>query len=100
MTWKTIDSAPVGKEILVYYKNGCGKGRRIKAKYITKFTEESSDDPDYHEHDEYDEASDTFYMLEGWYELIDNWDDFSFVAIHNTPTHWHEMPELPTELST
>lgn len=46
---------------------------------------------------EYDEATDEYYLLEGWYEVIKNWDDFTSIAIQDTVTHWKPLPELPKE---
>ena len=94
MEWKTIESAPKGKQVLVFYKNQLGNGRTVKAYYIERFTEESSDDS---ENDEYSEADDTYSTLPGWYKLIDNWDDYTAVAIHHDPSHWMPLPTPPTE---
>ena len=46
---------------------------------------------------EYDEATDEFYLLEGWYEVIKNWDDFTSIAIQDRVTHWKPLPEFPEE---
>jgi hypothetical protein len=47
--------------------------------------------------DEYDEATDTYYLKEGWLELIENWDEFSSVYFdsRNIVTGW--MPAPPFE---
>jgi len=97
MEWLPIESAPKGKPILVHYLNSCGNGRTVKAFYIERFTEEASSDS---ENDEYNEADDTYYTLPGWYEMIDNWEDYSSVAIHSDPTHWMPLPAPPAERST
>ena len=44
---------------------------------------------------EYNEENDEFYISEGWYEIINNWDDYGFVAISDTVTHWMPLPEPP-----
>ena len=44
---------------------------------------------------EYSEEDDEFYLREGWYEVIKNWDDFDSVPVENFVTHWMPMPELP-----
>ena len=44
---------------------------------------------------EYNEENDEFYISEGWYEVIKNWDDYGFVAIDDTVTHWMPLPEPP-----
>lgn len=46
---------------------------------------------------EYDEETDEYYMPEGWWEVIKNWDDYSFVAIADFVTHWMPLPEPPKE---
>lgn len=47
--------------------------------------------------EEYDEEQDEYFYREGWYELLDHWDDFTDIAIPNTVrvTHWMPMPEPP-----
>lgn len=44
---------------------------------------------------EYNEEDDEYYISEGWYEVIKNWDDYGFVAISDTVTHWMPLPEPP-----
>ena len=44
---------------------------------------------------EYNEENDEFYIAEGWYEVIKNWDDYGFVAIYDFVTHWMPLPEAP-----
>jgi Protein of unknown function (DUF551). len=44
---------------------------------------------------EYDEESDEYYLLEGWYESIKNGDDFSSVVISDFVTHWMPLPSPP-----
>jgi len=45
---------------------------------------------------EYDETTDTYYWAAGWYECIDNWDDYSHVAVsEGAVTHWMQMPDAP-----
>ena len=46
---------------------------------------------------EYNEENDEFYIAEGWYEVIKNWDDYGFVAIGDFVTHWMPLPEFPEE---
>lgn len=44
---------------------------------------------------EYDEETDEFYLLEGFYERIKNWDEYSSVVISDSVTHWMPMMQLP-----
>ena len=46
---------------------------------------------------EYDEDTDEYYMPEGWWEVIKNWDDYSCVAIADFVTHWMPLPQPPKE---
>lgn len=46
---------------------------------------------------EYDEETDEYYMPEGWWEVIKNWDDYSCVAIGDFVTHWMPLPQPPEE---
>ena len=44
---------------------------------------------------EYCEEDDEYYLLEGWYEVIKNWDDFDSIVIDDFVTHWMPLPEPP-----
>jgi hypothetical protein len=44
---------------------------------------------------EYNEEDDEYYLKEGWYEVIKNWDDYNSIVIYDTVTHWMPMPEPP-----
>ena len=46
---------------------------------------------------EYSEENDVYYLAEGWYEVIKNWDDFGSIDIYDAVTHWAKLPELPKE---
>lgn len=84
-----------GKTVLATYQNRLGKLRRIRAQYIGPKTREHY--TDYDELDgEYDETTDTYYWAAGWYECIDNWDDYSHVSVsEGNVTHWMPMPDAP-----
>ncbi len=46
------------------------------------------------ERDEYREEDDQFYVLEGWYEYIHNWGDYSAVRItEDKVVAWCELPK-------
>ena len=46
---------------------------------------------------EYDEETDEYYLKEGWYEVIRNWDEYGSVVIGDFVTHWMPLPEQPKE---
>ena len=86
------------KTVLVYYLNRNGLPRRVRACWIAAKTQESSADS---EIGEYDALSDTHFDPEGWYERIDNWDDYSSVVIHEgVPTCWMDLPPPPAQEET
>ena len=45
--------------------------------------------------DEYREEDDEYYILEGWYERIHNWDTYGAVKIDDLALAWRELPKLP-----
>lgn len=47
---------------------------------------------------EYREEDDEYYLLEGWYEVIKNWDDYNSIVIGDFVTHWMPLPEPPKEV--
>ena len=77
-----------------YISNQCGKRRRVRAVYIRQYEEEAGDDDELCV--EYCEEQDEWYLKEGWYELIDNWYDYSSVAIvEGVVDYWMPMPPAP-----
>ena len=42
---------------------------------------------------EYNEDEDEYYVLEGWYERVHNWDEYSFVGIEDDVIAWMPLPE-------
>jgi hypothetical protein len=86
-----------GRMVLAHYINRSGMKRTIRAQHIEAFTVEAEDfaDPD-NECVEYSEQDDCYYLLPGWYECIDNWDEYYRVAVNEgVPTHWQSMPSAP-----
>jgi hypothetical protein len=100
VAWISVtDALPKsGVTVLACYRNRLGKLRRIRAHWIAAKTAEANSE-DWDQCSEYDEATDTYYVTEGWYECIDNWGDYSAVAVsEGDVTHWMPLPEAPQEV--
>ena len=82
--WQTIESAPMtGRKVILFYFNRNSKPRTVMARWLTDEQAAESD-------------SDGVGLEGGWYECIDNWDDYTEVAIHEgEPTHWMPLPAPP-----
>ena len=81
-------------KVIATYVNSLGNRRTIMAKWVPGKTEEAHSLDD--EFGEYDEATDATYAPEGWYEVINNLDDCTFVAVsEGVITHWMPLPEAP-----
>ena len=94
--WRDIASAPSAKPVLVAYKNRCDKWRVVKAVRYEQYQNEQPADDDEGECGEYCEEKDAYFVRAGWYELIDNWDDFGFVSIYEgEPVAWQHLPAAP-----
>ena len=96
LTWRPASDKPEhGKTVLATYLNQCGKRRRVRAFYIGQYEEEEGSEDD-ELCVEYCEEKDEWYLKEGWYELIDNWDTYSSVAIvEGVVDYWMPMPPAP-----
>lgn len=67
-----------------------------EAFYTRKFSisdVSSEDDTAY----DYNEEDDEYYLKEGWYECVHNWDEYSSISIEDFVTHWMPLPEAPKE---
>jgi len=97
MKWISVkDELPKhGKKVIATYRNSHNKSRQIMAERFDKFKEESNGEED--QYDEYDEKTDAYYIVSGWYECIENWDDFTSVRVNEGEiTRWMPLPEPPT----
>jgi len=86
-----------GTPVLAFYENRLGKGRRICAEYIAPKSRvaDQLSDPDV-ETVEYDEEVGEYYWLPGWYERIDNWEEYSHLAVtEGDISHWMPLPTPP-----
>lgn len=94
--WLPMDNAPKdGTAVLIHYLNRGSKGRIIKAMYAAKYAVEANDEDEL-DH-EYCEEKDQYYAPEGWYEIVDNWDDFSYIKLEpcHVPNAWQPLPKGP-----
>ena len=97
VAWTSVkDAMPKsGATVLVCYRNSHGNLRRIRAKWTAAKTVESNTELEW---GEYDEATDAYWTPEGWYECIDNWDEFSSIAVgEGEVTHWMPLPLAPDD---
>ena len=65
---------------------------RIRATYAAPKTLEQADEAD---GGEYDEATDTYWCAEGWYEN-NEYDEINWMVL-DPVTHWMPLPDPPTE---
>jgi|GEM_PF-2055976 len=82
-----------GQIVLALQKWGhSGKLGIIRAAWVAAKTEESSPESDI---GEYDEATDTYYDPEGWYEQISHWDEISAAGVSGaTIVAWMPLPDV------
>ena len=93
--WTPVfESRPAsGQIVLAFYLDAWGKGRIIRAKWCLPKMHESGSDSDIAE---YDEETDKFWDPEGWYECMDNWDQFRTIMVHEGEvSYWMTMPAPP-----
>ena len=95
LTWRPASELPEEDQIVIAtYLNSYGKRRRVRAVYIRQYEEEAGEDDELYV--EYCEEQDEWYFKEGWYELIDNWPDYSSVVIvEGVVDYWMPMPPAP-----
>jgi hypothetical protein len=85
-----------GVTVLACYRNALGNVRRIRAQWVAARSQEAGLNDDNNEFDEYDEETDTYFVPEGWHECMDNWDDYTSVAVHQgVVSHWMPLPAPP-----
>lgn len=84
--WQPIETAPKdGRKVILFYLNRNKLPRTVMATWLTDERAAETD-------------ADGVGLEAGWYECIDNWDDYSQVAIHEgEPTHWMPLPAPPSE---
>lgn len=80
-------------KVLAFYRNSLGKSCIVVAQWVPANTCQNSCDEDFAQ---YNEEFDDYFWPEGWYENIDNWDDFTAMQIYEgVVTHWMPLPVGP-----
>jgi hypothetical protein len=84
--WQPIETAPkTGIKVILFYLNRNNLARTVMARWLT---DEQAAETD----------ADDVGLEGGWYECIDNWNDYTEVAIHEgEPSHWMPLPPPPIE---
>jgi hypothetical protein len=89
-----------GQKVIAYYLNALGNRRTILAEWVPAKSR-TDDCLVQDDSTEYDEETDEYYWPEGWYESIENWDDYGAVFVNEgVITHWQPLPAgpaLPTQ---
>ena len=82
--WQPIETAPkTGRKVILFYLNPSARARTVMARWLT---DEQAAETD----------ADGVGLEGGWYECIDNWDDYTQVAIHQgEPAYWMPLPAAP-----
>jgi len=98
ITWRTASEKPErGETVLATYLDSYGKRKRVRAVYIRQYEEEAGED--YELCVEYREEQDEWYLKEGWYELIDNWNTYFIVGnVEGVVDYWLPIPPVPDTL--
>ena len=96
--WISVNDQLPESACLAFYNCGYRGHQIVVAKYIKRYSEEANFDfgGDGEGISEYSEDKDCYYYVEGWWELIQNWDEYGFVQIHEgLVTHWMPLPSPP-----
>lgn len=89
-TWiKIEDQLPEGNTPVLAFDGE----RVIRACWTPKFTDDNpNNEGDFYD---YREEDDTYWVPEGWYELMIHWVDYYSVAVQSNVTHWMPLPDKP-----
>jgi hypothetical protein len=94
-------SPPAGLKVLATYLNRFGNRRVMMAKRVPAKFEECNCEDRGCEFDrccgEYDEDKDCYYVRAGWYEVVENSDEFDFVPIDGEVDGWKFVPVFSLE---
>jgi hypothetical protein len=95
--WISIDSKMPehSKSVLACYLVG-KTWRTVIAFYVGQFEMEAGSDDEWFD---YNEEKDEYYLKDGWYEVIRNWEDFKSITIHEgIVRYWQPLPEAPEQV--
>jgi len=82
-----------GKYVLAVFRYSTGKQQVIRAMHAPPKTLSEEDYGEFLTDPDYDEATDTTYWPEGWYECNEN--EETHWQVHEEVTHWMPLPEVP-----
>ena len=86
------------KKVLAAYLNKLGNRRIVIANWVQARTQKSELGDEELSITEYDESSDEFFLKEGWYECVENCEEYSMWWIYEGEvTHWMPLPPSPSE---
>jgi hypothetical protein len=92
--WISVEDRLPEKYCLAAYLTNRGKFRIIRAMYVKQYEIEATGDDCY---SEYREEDDTEYLKPGWYELIDNWGEYSSCFVNEGEVKfWMPLPAAPS----
>lgn len=94
--WISVDDKlPRKNQAVLAAQNTNEHNTIITANYICQHQKElnmSFDEVD----SEYDKENDIFYWKQGWYETVNNWDDYTALTLmRGEVTHWQPLPKPP-----
>ena len=98
--WISVDDRMpnTSRHVEATYINKRSKRRRIIAFYAKQFEIGAGPTDDLEL--EYSEEKDEYFWPEGWYENIDNWEDYTAIKVNEgTVDYWRELTPLPHEVS-
>jgi len=94
--WISVDERmpKPGAYVLAVFRYPRGKQRVIRAMHAPRHTLSEDDWGEFlHDGGDYDEATDTAYWPEGWYECNEN--EETHWQVHEEVTHWMPLPDAP-----
>lgn len=85
-------------KVLAHYFNALGNGRTICAIWVPAKSRSDNADLDDDDFLEYDEEDNEYYWPEGWYEAIENWEEYGWVKVYEGEVvYWQPLPKWPAQ---